>query len=251
MTTNPDRQRLDVLLVKRGIARTRSQAQASIAAGLVRVDHQVVTRSGQLVGEDAEIEQLGEVHPFVSRGGVKLAAALDAFDLDVTGAIAADVGASTGGFTDCLLQRGARQVYAIDVGHGQLDLGLRADKRVVVMEKTNVRSLETLPEPVDLVTVDVSFISLRLVLPVIANWLSQSGRIVALFKPQFEAGREIMARNKGVIVDAGLHRKLLSDFRHFLGENAFELVGELPSPIRGDRGNREFLLLLRRVGRVD
>jgi len=251
MTTNSDRKRLDVLLVARGIARSRAQAQASIAAGLVRVHRETATKSGQLVLPDAEIEQLGEVHPFVSRGGIKLATALDAFDLDVAGTRAADVGASTGGFTDCLLQRGARRVYAIDVGHSQLDSALRQDQRVIVMEKTNVRTLIDLPEPVDLVTIDVSFISLRLVLPVMRSWLTDKGNVIALFKPQFEAGRRITAQAKGVIRKEVVRQRLLGDFHAWLSDNRFVLVGEIPSSIAGERGNQEYLLLLRPVIAAD
>lgn len=201
------KRRLDVLLVERGLAESRTQAQRLIRAGLVRVAGQVADKPGTQVATNAAITLQARPR-FVSRGGEKLEAALVRFGLDVRGWVAADVGASTGGFTDCLLQHGARRVYAIDVGYGQLDWRLRNDPRVVVMERTNARYLESLPEPVDLVTVDVSFISLGLILPMAVRWLKPGGRVVALIKPQFEAGRREVGKG-GVVRDPQVHRRVL------------------------------------------
>ncbi|RLC56795.1 MAG: TlyA family rRNA (cytidine-2'-O)-methyltransferase, partial [Chloroflexota bacterium] len=201
------KRRLDVLLVERGLAESRTQAQRLIRAGLVRVAGQVADKPGTQVATNAAITLQARPR-FVSRGGEKLEAALVRFGLDVRGWVAADVGASTGGFTDCLLQHGARRVYAIDVGYGQLDWRLRNDPRVVVMERTNARYLESLPEPVDLVTVDVSFISLGLILPMAVRWLKPGGQVVALIKPQFEAGRREVGKG-GVVRDPQVHRRVL------------------------------------------
>ena len=181
--------RLDVLLTEKGLAETRSKAQALIMAGKVRVEGQVVTKAGTKTSVEAEVTLVDDL-PYVSRGGLKLAAALDAFEIDPNGAICADVGVSTGGFTDVLLQRGATRIYAIDVGYGQLAWSLRQDERVVVMERTNARHLEVLPELIDLVTIDVSFISLRLIFPAVVKWLKPSAVGVALVKPLFEAGKD-------------------------------------------------------------
>ncbi|MEA3340772.1 MAG: TlyA family RNA methyltransferase, partial [Chloroflexota bacterium] len=200
------KERLDVLLVKRGLAKSRSWAQRLIRAGEVRVAGQISDKPGTRVATNAEIAVQARPR-FVGRGGEKLEAALARFGLDVAGMAAADVGASTGGFTDCLLQRGARRVYAIDVGYGQLAWRLRNDSRVVVMERTNARYLEDLPEPVDLVTADVAFISLRIILPVAARWLRPDGQVVALIKPQFEAGRREV-RKGGVVRDPDVHRRV-------------------------------------------
>jgi 23S rRNA (cytidine1920-2'-O)/16S rRNA (cytidine1409-2'-O)-methyltransferase len=235
--------RLDLLLLERGLAATRAQAQALIMAGQVRLSGEVVLKPGTGVAADVQLEV--EHGPrFVSRGGEKLDAALTAFELEVTGKVCADVGASTGGFTDCLLQRGAERVYAIDVGKGILHWKLRQDGRVVVMEETNARFVEKMPEPVSLITVDASFISLRVLLPVMRRWLppGEAGAgIVALIKPQFEAGRHEVARGKGVIRDAELHRKVLGDVLQAAAAEGLEPRALIRSPLLGPKGNTEFL----------
>jgi len=234
--------RLDVLLVERHLVESRSRAQALIMAGKVRVNDQVIDKPGAQVPWDAEVT-LSAGLPYVSRGGLKLAAALEAFAVDPRGWVAADVGASTGGFTDVLLQRGAAKVYAIDVGYGQLAWTLRQDPRVVVLERTNVRYLETLPEPVDLVTIDVSFISLELVLPVVVRWLKDGGQIVPLVKPQFEVGRGEVGRG-GVVRQPEQHEAVLRRVIAWGRALGLGPQGVIPSPILGPAGNREFLLHL-------
>jgi 23S rRNA (cytidine1920-2'-O)/16S rRNA (cytidine1409-2'-O)-methyltransferase len=233
------KQRLDLLLVEQGLADTRQQAQKLIMAGQVSVGERVIDKPGTRVAVDASVAVKGGL-PYASRGGIKLAAALDAFGLDVHGWIMADIGASTGGFTDCLLQRGAERVYAIDVGYGQLAWKLRQDPRVVVLERTNARYLKSLPEQADLVTVDASFISLKLILPVAMGWLRAGGAIVALIKPQFEAGREQVGRG-GVVRDPAIHRQVLEDLSAWAGAHGLALAGMIPSPITGPAGNVEFL----------
>jgi 23S rRNA (cytidine1920-2'-O)/16S rRNA (cytidine1409-2'-O)-methyltransferase len=237
------RSRLDVLLVERGLAPTREKAQAMILAGLVEVAGRRADKAGEAVDRDAPLAVAGPAHPYVSRGGVKLAAALDAFGIDPTGAVCLDVGASTGGFTDCLLQRGAARVYAVDVGHGQLDAGLRADPRVVVRERVNARRLSEadVPEAVDLAVVDVSFISLRLVFPAVLARVRRGGRAVLLVKPQFEAGRREVPRG-GVVRSEETQRRVVSEIEALGRELALEPLGAISSPIRGARGNAEFLL---------
>ena len=235
----PSKKRLDLLLVDRGLAKTRARAQRLIRAGLVQVEGQLADKPGTQVVTSAEI-MLKARPPFVSRGGEKLEAALVRFGLDTEGMVAADVGASTGGFTDCLLQRGAFRVYAIDVGYGQFDWRLRNDSRVVVMERTNARYLESLPELVDLVTADVSFISLRLILPAAVHWLRSSGQVVALIKPQFEAGRRHVGKG-GVVRDPSVHRRVLERVLNVAAELDLGLRGLMPSPLRGPAGNVEFL----------
>mgnify|MGYP005841327315 CR=1 FL=1 len=237
-----DKSRLDLLLVQRGLADTRARARALIMAGQVRVDARVVDKPGTMVPLAARITVEAGL-AYVSRGGVKLAAALDAFGIDARGRVAADVGAATGGFTDCLLQRGAARVYAIDVGYGQLAWRLRQDERVVVLERTNVRYLEALPEPVNLVTIDVSFISLALVLPVVARWLGPAGQIVALVKPQFEVGRGEVGRG-GAVRRREQHEQVLARVAAGAGALGLRLAGVEPSPILGPAGNREFLVHL-------
>ncbi len=250
--------RLDVLLVERGLAESRAKAQALIMAGQVRVAGQTALKPATTV--DASAPLTVESGPrFVSRGGEKLDAALEAFALDVRGLVCADVGASTGGFTDCLLQRGAAKVYAIDVGKGILHWKLRNDPRVVVMEETNARYVESLPEPVSLVTVDASFISLKLLLPVVKKWLgpnppvppSLRGKggagglgIIALIKPQFEAGRKDVSRGDGVIRDPQIHRQVLMDVLSFAQGEGFSVRGLIKSPLLGPKGNAEFLVWL-------
>ena len=227
------------MLVKRGLVESRALAQRLVLAGEVRVEGQVVDKPGRMVPLDASLA-LAARPRFVSRGGEKLDVALSRFGLDVRGWVVADVGASTGGFTDCLLQRGARLVYAIDVGYGQFDWRLRNDERVVLMERTNARYVDQLPQPIDLVTVDVSFISLRLILPQVTRWLRPEGHAVALVKPQFEAGRREVARG-GVVRDAQVHRAVLERVDRVAGELGFGLHGMVVSPLRGPSGNVEFL----------
>jgi 23S rRNA (cytidine1920-2'-O)/16S rRNA (cytidine1409-2'-O)-methyltransferase len=238
--------RLDRLLVARGLAPTREKAQAMILAGRVNVDGRRVEKAGTAVAGDAAIAVEGPPHPYVSRGGVKLAAALDAFGIDPAGRTCLDVGASTGGFTDCLLQRGAKRVYAVDVGYGQLDAKLRTDPRVVVREKVNARRLSRaeVPEPVAIAVVDVAFISARLVLPPLVPLLSPGGRVVVLVKPQFEAGRARVGPG-GVVRDPEVHRAVLRETREGLARHGLVAVDAMPSPLRGADGNSEFLFHLR------
>ncbi|HEX2979757.1 MAG TPA: TlyA family RNA methyltransferase [Anaerolineaceae bacterium] len=238
------KERLDVLLTERGLAESRSQAQGLIMAGQVRVNGQVELKPATKVALDAPID-LDQGPRFVSRGGEKLEGAFEAFEWDVEGRVCADVGASTGGFTDCLLQHGAMKVYAIDVGYGILHWKMRTDPRVVSMERTNARFVEGLPEPVSRVTVDASFISLHILLPVIRAWLpEQGGEMVALIKPQFEAGREEVARGEGVIHDPEIHRKVLRTvLESALGDGYF-VNGLIRSPLKGPKGNTEFLVWL-------
>ncbi|HEY76164.1 MAG TPA: TlyA family RNA methyltransferase [Thermoflexia bacterium] len=233
------KKRLDRLLVERGLAESRARAQRLIMAGEVRVAGEVVDKPGRQVPVDAPVEVVARPR-FVSRGGEKLEAALDRFGLDVRGWVVADVGASTGGFTDCLLQRGAARVYAIDVGYGQLAWRLRNDPRVVVMERTNARYLERLPEPVDLVTIDVSFISLGLIFPRAVGWLKPGGQVVALIKPQFEAGRREVGKG-GVVRDPAIHRAVLERVLTIAADLGLGLRGLMPSPLLGPAGNVEFL----------
>ncbi len=233
------KERLDKLLVEQGLVESREKAQALIMAGQVLVNGQRVDKPGKRVPRGATIT-LKEKLPYVSRGGYKLAAMLDHLQLDVKGWICADIGASTGGFTDVLLQRGARRVYAIDVGYGQLAWKLRQDPRVVVMERTNVRYLSTLPEPVDLVTIDVSFIGLHLVLPVAVRFLRDEGWVIALIKPQFEAGPKQVGKG-GIVRDTEVHRQVLRRVLSHARELDLGLAALIPSPIRGTEGNVEFL----------
>jgi 23S rRNA (cytidine1920-2'-O)/16S rRNA (cytidine1409-2'-O)-methyltransferase len=236
------KKRIDVLLVERGLVESRERAQALLMAGQVYLDGRPITKAGTQVAMDAAPE-VREGLPCVGRGGIKLAHALDIWKPDVSGLVALDIGASTGGFTDCLLQRGARKVYALDVGHGQLDYRLRQDPRVVVMERVNARHSFSLPEAVDLATADVSFISLRLVLPSVAEHLKPGGYAVVLVKPQFEARREQVGR-RGVVKDPHVHAEVLGKMVVWSVENGFRLRGLVPSPVLGDEGNREFFLLL-------
>jgi 23S rRNA (cytidine1920-2'-O)/16S rRNA (cytidine1409-2'-O)-methyltransferase len=240
---SPRRQRLDQALVARGLAESRTSAQSLVLAGEVRVDGEPAVKPSQMVSAEARLEVVAPPR-FVSRGGLKLEAALHTFEIPVQGKVCADVGASTGGFTDCLLQHGAARVLAIDVGHGILHWRLRQDDRVVVMERTNVRSLEGLPHPIELVTIDVAFISLRLVLPVAAGWLQAGNDIVALVKPQFEAGRD--AAEKGVVRDPAVHRRVLREVLASAAEAGLGPQGLIRSPLRGPKGNIEFLLWARK-----
>jgi len=249
--------RVDVLLVERGLAESRSQAQRLVMAGQVRVDGQVVNKASTSVSPEVLLD-VDQGPPFVSRGGEKLEAALATFKLSPAGRFCADVGASTGGFTDCLLQHGARLVYAIDVGHGILHWKLRQDARVVVMERTNARYVEKLPQAVSLVTVDASFISLKILLPVIKEWFPPfsvsidtntgadrpQNEVVALIKPQFEAGKREASRGAGVIRDPAVHYQVLVDLLSFAQEEGYAVQGLVRSPLLGAKGNVEFLTWL-------
>jgi 23S rRNA (cytidine1920-2'-O)/16S rRNA (cytidine1409-2'-O)-methyltransferase len=241
-----ERRRLDQALVERGLASSRERAQTLIRAGLVRVAGLAADQPDQLVNSEQAVEVTGTT-PYVSRGGEKLAAALDAFAIDPSGRTGVDVGSSTGGFTDLLLQRGAGRVIAVDVGYGQLAWSLRQDPRVTVMERVNIRYLERLPVPADLAVIDVSFISLRLVLPRVRELLSAPADVVALVKPQFEVGKGAVGKG-GVVRDPEQHRRVLDELRQFVQENGYTVAGEAPSPILGAKGNREFFLHLRRNG---
>jgi len=245
--------RIDQLLVEKGLAESRSQAQRLIMAGQVRVNGQIVPKPSVKAFTDA-IVNLESRPRFVSRGGEKLEAVFDAFNLTVDGQICADVGASTGGFTDCLLQHGAQRVFAIDVGQGILHWKLRNDPRIAVMEGTNARYVQSLPHPITFISIDVSFISLKVILPVAKGWLSEQSdfieqdskfpgcQIVALIKPQFEAGRKEAAKGKGVIRDPEIHQRVLSDILSFAQNDGFSIGGLIRSPIIGPKGNIEFLV---------
>ncbi len=236
------KERLDVYLTEHGLAETRSKAQALIMAGLVYVDGQKADKPGFSVSPEQNVELRGAACPYVSRGGLKLEKALRDFGVDVHGFVCSDSGASTGGFTDCLLQQGARKVFAIDVGYGQLAWKIRNDPRVVSMERTNVRNLrpEDLGEPLDLSVIDVSFISLKLVLPVIFSLLKPEGQALCLIKPQFEAGKEKVGK-KGVVRDPAVHREVLERFLETAKELGFQVKNLTFSPVKGPEGNIEFL----------
>ena len=234
--------RLDVLLVERGFVESRQKAQAVIMAGSVFVAGQRVDKPGTSVPNEAEIEVRGHVLRYVSRGGLKLEKAMQTFPLTLDGKICADIGASTGGFTDCLLQQGAKKVFAIDVGYGQLDWKIRSDERVVVMERTNIRYVtpEDLGEPLDLSVIDVSFIGLEIVLPTIKTLLKPTGQVLCLIKPQFEAGKENVGK-KGVVRDPKIHKMVLDNFVSLVNTLGFRILGLTFSPVKGPEGNIEFL----------
>lgn len=246
-TLKPKKQRLDVLVHERGLAESRAKAQALILAGQVVVNDQRVDKPGAQVPREAELRLKGEVLPYVSRGGLKLKGAIDRFQLDVRGAVCADIGASTGGFTDCLLQEGAVRVHAIDVGYGQLHEKLRADSRVRSRERVNARYLtdEDLPEPVDVVVIDVSFISLKQVLPSVLPKLKPGGLLIALVKPQFEVGRENIAKG-GVVKDAQAREQAIVGIERFVAEAGLTVTGRMDSTVPGPAGNVEALLVARR-----
>ena len=236
------KKRLDVLLTERGFAESRTKAQAVIMAGQVYVEGQKADKPGISYEDTVSIEVRGDVCPYVSRGGLKLEKALRDFGVKPDGFVCSDSGASTGGFTDCLLQQGAKKVFAIDVGYGQLDWKIREDPRVVVMERTNIRYVtpEQLGEPLDLSVVDVSFISLKIVLPAIQALLKPNGQVLCLIKPQFEAGREKVGK-KGVVRDPGIHKEVLEDFVALVNHLGFTILGLTFSPVKGPEGNIEFL----------
>ena len=236
------KKRLDVLLVEQGYADTRSKAQAIIMSGQVYIGEQKVDKPGMSFEESVQLDVRGAACPYVSRGGLKLEKALRDFGVNPIGYVCSDSGASTGGFTDCLLQQGAKKVFAIDVGYGQLDWKIRSDPRVVVMERTNVRYVtpEQLGEPLDLSVIDVSFISLKIVLPVIKTFLKPTGQVLCLIKPQFEAGKEKVGK-KGVVRDPDVHKEVLDNFVLLTKEQGFHILGLTFSPVKGPEGNIEFL----------
>lgn len=235
--------RLDIIIHERGYAESRAKAQAMIMAGEVLIDGQIADKAGMKIAEDANITVRSK-RRYVSRGGDKLAGALTDFQFDASGLVCADVGASTGGFTDCLLQHGAKHVYAIDVGYGQIDYQIRQSERVTTIERTNARHLTELPQPIDLVVVDASFISLKLLFPAMMQWLTPHGNIIALIKPQFEAGKENVGKG-GIVKDAKVHEQVLSDVLGFAREIQLHLGGLTISPIKGATGNTEFLVWLK------
>lgn len=249
MNASPPRRRADLLLVERGFFESRARAQAAIAAGLVSADGAVVRRASDTLPPDAAIEA-AEAHPYVSRGGVKLAAALDHFEIDVAGAHALDVGASTGGFTEVLLLKGAAHVVAVDVGRGQLHPRLHGDPRILSLEATDIRELEAvaLQEPPSVVTIDVSFAPLAVVLPPAVALAAPAAALIALVKPQFEAGRKALAKN-GVVKDEAVRARVVADAEALVARLGFRLIGTIPSPIAGGDGNVEYLLAAeRRLG---
>ncbi len=236
------KKRLDVLLVEQGLIDTRQKAQATIMSGLVYVNGQKVDKSGASTDENASIEVRGKALKYVSRGGLKLEKAMATFPIDLHGKISADIGASTGGFTDCMLQNGASKVYAVDVGYGQLAWSLRNDPRVVCLERTNARYLthEQIPDVLDFASIDVSFISLKLILPTLRALMSENGQVACLVKPQFEAGREKVGK-KGVVRDPAVHLEVLEHFLEHAAQANFNVAGLTYSPIRGPEGNIEYL----------
>ena len=242
------KERLDVLLTEKNFFDSRARAKAMIMAGKILVNGQKVDKAGTLIPIDAEIRILGEEMPFVSRGGLKLQKALDVFKIIVSGKIAADIGASTGGFTDCMLQHGAKKVYAIDVGYGQLAWKLRSNVQVVNMERTNIRNVtrQDFLDELEFITIDVAFISLEKVLPIVYDLLKASGEVVALIKPQFEAGREHVGK-KGVVRDKKIHAAVVEKVLNFATGLGFEICGINFSPVKGPEGNIEYLAYLRKA----
>ncbi|MBI4746564.1 MAG: TlyA family RNA methyltransferase [Deltaproteobacteria bacterium] len=237
------KERLDKVLIDKGIVQSRERARALIMAGKVMVKGKKVDKAGEMVLADADIVLAGEDIPYVSRGGLKLEKALDEFKIDVSGKVAMDVGASTGGFTDCLLQRGARKVYAVDVGYGQLDLRLRNDHRVVNIERQNIRYLDrgVIPEDIDLVTIDSSFISLVKIIPKAVEFIGKYGILIALIKPQFEVGKGEVGKG-GVVRDETKQKAVVEKIKGFCTDSGLSVIGVVESPIFGPKGNREFLI---------
>ena len=241
----PPKTRLDLIIVKKGLVPSRQRGRALIMSGKVLVNNRPVDKPGAIVSQDDEISIKGEDIPYVSRGGLKLEEALHVFKIDVENLVCLDVGASTGGFTDCLLQHGAACVYAVDVGYGQLAWKLRQDPRVVVIERTNIRHMpaEIIPRPVDLITIDVSFISLKIVVPAVIKFIKKGGLILALIKPQFEVGKGKVGKG-GVVRNKKLHDEVIKDLSDFFIKTGFSCESVIPSPILGPKGNREFMIAL-------
>jgi len=239
------KKRLDLLVLDKGLAKSRQISRSLIMAGAILVDNQPVDKPGTMVAESAVIIKRGPDLPYVSRGGLKIEQAISSLGLNVAGYVCLDVGASTGGFTDCLLQHGAIRVYAIDVGYGQLDWKLRQDSRVIVIERTNIRNATTklLPEPFDLASIDVSFISLKIVVPVVKQFLKQNGKILALIKPQFEVGKGQVGKG-GVVKNPALHESVITELSIFFSDLGFMVGPVVPSPVLGPKGNKEFIIYL-------
>ena len=242
------KKRLDVMMVERGLAESREKAKAIIMSGIVYVDNEKEDKAGRTFAEEVQIEVRGKTLAYVSRGGLKLEKAMQVFPIKLDGKVCMDVGASTGGFTDCMLQNGAVKVYSVDVGHGQLAWKLRQDERVVCMEKTNIRYVkpEDIEELVSFASVDVSFISLSKVLPPLRELLTENGEVVCLIKPQFEAGREKVGK-KGVVRDRKVHEEVIRDVLGFADANGFEVLGLDYSPVKGPEGNIEYLMHIRKT----
>lgn len=241
------KKRLDVLVVEQGLAESREKAKALIMSGLIYADNQKADKPGDTFSDSVSLELRGKGLPYVSRGGLKLEKAIREFGLSLSGLVCMDIGASTGGFTDCMLQNGAEKVYAVDVGYGQLSWSLRTDSRVVNLERTNARYLtaEQIPEEIGFFSVDVSFISLTLILPALRPFLSENGRAVCLIKPQFEAGREKVGK-KGVVREKAVHVEVIEKIRGFALSNGFSVLGLTYSPVKGPEGNIEYLIYLQR-----
>jgi len=240
-----EKKRLDVILVEKGFFESREKAKASIMAGIVFVDEQKVDKAGEMILDTANVEVRGNVCPYVSRGGLKLAKAVKEFGIDLSDKVCMDIGASTGGFTDCMLQNGAKKVFSVDVGYGQFAWKLRQDERVICMERTNIRYVtkDDIKEELDFASIDVSFISLTKVLPVAFSLTKDSGEVVALIKPQFEAGREQVGK-KGVVRDSNVHKEVIEKVINFSNEIGFGVKNLSFSPIKGPEGNIEFLVYL-------
>ena len=244
------KERLDILLVDKGICTSRERAKTNIMAGLIFVDGQRVDKAGEKVSVDADIVFKGEELKYVSRGGLKLEKAMNTFGIDLTNKVCMDIGASTGGFTDCMLQNHASKVFSVDVGYGQFAWKLRTDERVVCMERTNIRyvTLEDTKEPCDFASIDVSFISLTKVIPAAINLLDEDGEIMALIKPQFEAGKEKVGK-KGVVREASTHKEVIEKVVNFAIENKLDILGLDYSPIKGPEGNIEYLIYLKKTNK--
>ena len=242
------KERLDVILVNNGLASSRDNAKRTIMAGLVTVDGIVETKSGQKFDVDSEFKVKDKLLKYVSRGGLKLEKAIQSFNIKLNGCYAVDMGASTGGFTDCMLMNGALKVYALDVGYGQLDYKLRVDPRVINMEKTNIRYLDTtlIEEPIDFISIDVSFISLRHMFPVASKILKDTGAVMCLIKPQFEAGRDQVGK-KGIVRDSKIHVEVIENVIGYASDNGLFPHGLDYSPVKGTKGNIEYLLYLRKT----
>ena len=238
--------RLDLLILEKGLVQSRERARALIMAGKVMVNNRLVDKPGSFIYKNDHISLKGEENPYVSRGGLKLEKALQALNVDITGAVCMDVGASTGGFTDCLLQHGAHRVFAVDVGYGQLAWKLMQDPRVVVIDRTNIRYMpaETLGEPVDLITIDVSFISLKIVVPAVIKFMKKDARIMALIKPQFEVGKGNVGKG-GVVRNPVLHTQVIKNLSDFFTKTGLLREFVIPSPILGPKGNKEFFICLK------
>ncbi len=240
------KKRLDIKLVECGIVQSRERAKSLIMAGKVTVNDRIQDKPGLLVSEDDAITLKGKEMPFVSRGGIKLESALTSFNIDINGSVCLDVGASTGGFTDCLLQHGAKQVFAVDVGYGQMAWNLRKDPRVVTIERTNIRYLpyEAVSRPVDIVTIDVSFISLKIVVPAVLKFMKTDAAIIALIKPQFEVGKGKVGKG-GVVRESLMHDEVIKNLSAFFIETGLKIEGVISSPVTGPKGNKEFLIYMK------